>query len=228
MRKHKLIGLCLLLCDVFLFFSACHFFPTAEMGKRTIALKGETKLFYRSAITKKDCLLCGDGDGTPFSPYWGQDNIGIVSLNTFEVFQIEINRYDDEGRLIKKPARSTSIQMNSLEEDGFSLQCYVDSDRGLGKGTISFHRDEKLDLQKFAQFLCTDCLNTTMQNVSPNDCLGVAVVYFKTRELYPLEKYVTGFLREDFYFLCDLRERQNEDTGMEIDFHVFYCPERYE
>lgn len=197
-------------------------FPGAEKGRRETAdSRGQTSPVYHSDTAKQDCLLCGDGDGTLFPLYWGRDNIGIVSLNTFEVSLIEINRYDDWGRPIEKPSRSTSVQMSSHGEDCFSLHCYVDPDRGLGGGTISFQGDETLDVQKAAQFLCTDCLNATLENVAMDECLGVAVVYFKTRELCPLEERVTGFLREDFYFLCDLREPRDEVARMEMD-SVFF------
>lgn len=222
------MGICFLLCGMLCVFSACRSFPAADTKREAAAPESEAEPFYPSDTAKSDCLLCGDGDGTLFPLYWGQDNIGIVSLNTFEVSQIGINRYDDNGRLIKEPSGGISTHINSHGEDCFSLFCHVDSDRGIGGGTISFYGDEKLDLEKAAQFLCAGCLNATLKNVRLDECFGLGVVYFKTREIHPLEEYVTGFLREDFYFLCDLRERREEDASLQMDFDVFYCPERYE
>ena len=45
-----------------------------------------------SNTVSQDCYLCGDRDDTPLSKYWGQENVGIVSLSTFEVSPFEINR----------------------------------------------------------------------------------------------------------------------------------------
>ena len=50
---------------------------------------------YHSDTATEDCYLCGNGaakDGENLL-YWGQDNIALLSLNTFDLKPIEINRY---------------------------------------------------------------------------------------------------------------------------------------
>ena len=59
---------------------------------------------FVSAVTQEDCFLCGNGSGFPVSSYWGEDNIGIINLNTFELLRLEINRYGDHGDLIEEAA----------------------------------------------------------------------------------------------------------------------------
>lgn len=46
---------------------------------------------YASRISKEDCILCSDHGGTAYAEYWGQDNVGVVHLNTFEILPIRIN-----------------------------------------------------------------------------------------------------------------------------------------
>ena len=55
---------------------------------------------YVSSITQDTCFVCSNAS----LPYWGRDNIGLVNLNTFEILHLEINRYDDSGKLIEEPA----------------------------------------------------------------------------------------------------------------------------
>lgn len=52
------------------------------------------KTIYSSDTSAEDCYLCGDNSESPLSPYWWQNNIALVSLNTFEIKPLEINRYD--------------------------------------------------------------------------------------------------------------------------------------
>lgn len=52
-------------------------------------------------VSKADCYLCGDGN-TRYKEYYGQNNVGIISLNTFELMPVEINRYDQSGQLIEE------------------------------------------------------------------------------------------------------------------------------
>ena len=43
--------------------------------------EGYIHIDYVSRITSEDCFLCG-GDG---AQPWGEDNVGILDLNTFEL-----------------------------------------------------------------------------------------------------------------------------------------------
>lgn len=54
---------------------------------------------FVSTIKQEKCCVCGD-DHFIFSSHWGEDNVGIVNLNTFEMMRLEVNRYDDQGQLI--------------------------------------------------------------------------------------------------------------------------------
>ena len=48
---------------------------------------------YYSDISAEDCYLCGGGIKNLIPSYWGQNNIALISLNTFEIKSFEINRF---------------------------------------------------------------------------------------------------------------------------------------
>lgn len=37
---------------------------------------------YISTIEKTDCFMCGTGNSNAGYTYWGEDNVGILNLNT--------------------------------------------------------------------------------------------------------------------------------------------------
>lgn len=59
------------------------------------ALDGDVK--YSSATSAEDCYLCGGSIENLVPSYWGQNNIALISLNTFEIEPLEINRYWPDG-----------------------------------------------------------------------------------------------------------------------------------
>ena len=40
---------------------------------------------YVSAITEAECYICGDTGDTIASAYWGEDNVGLINLNNFDL-----------------------------------------------------------------------------------------------------------------------------------------------
>ena len=67
---------------------------------------------YVSELTQEECFVCGENPNHPISSYWGEDNVGILNLNTFDILYIEINRYDDNGQLLEENAGY--MQMHSI------------------------------------------------------------------------------------------------------------------
>ena len=51
---------------------------------------------YHSDTSPEDCFLGGNGMENRMPPKWGQNNIALISLNTFEIKPVEINRYDGD------------------------------------------------------------------------------------------------------------------------------------
>ena len=59
---------------------------------------------YVSTITEAECYVCGDAGDAVVSAYWGEDNVGLINLNNFDLLHLPINHYGDYGELVEEPA----------------------------------------------------------------------------------------------------------------------------
>lgn len=177
-----------------------------------------------SNVSPADCFLCGDGAEEPF--YWGQNNVGIISLNTFAVMPIVINRYDRSGAAIEKNTGSVQFRSHESQENGFDAHLLEDPDGGYARGEISFYGDETLDVEKTASFLCQDCLDRMLSQIHAQGC-GVGVINFATREIRPFEACFAAFGLGDYYIDCNWKEPEDPADSQEVDILVFYHPPRY-
>ena len=84
---------------------------------------------YISTITQEECYVCSDTKDFSGFLYWGEDNVGIVILNSFELLRLEINRYDDQGKLIEELAgfMSSSGMSNEKTESYVHAYCFSDN-----------------------------------------------------------------------------------------------------
>lgn len=184
------------------------------------------EVVYHSDISAEDCYLCGGGIETIVPDYWGQDNIALISLNTFEIRPIEINRYDRQsGQLIEKASGTITLGAGGSQNGGFSAKLLLQYDRGYAAGPLELFDDKRLDVKKAASFLCQDCLNEILPK-KIEECFGVGIINLKTKEIHMLEESLGGFEVGDFYVDYDLIE-QNKDPHR-MDLLIFYCPIRYE
>ena len=146
-------------------------------------------------------------------------------MNTFEMKPIEINRYDIDGQMIEEAIGAVSLGGGASKDGGFSATVLLDYDRGYATGSMEFHDDKTLDIDKAVTFLCAECLN----EILPQDieqCFGVGVISLATKEIHIFEQCVTGFGLGDFYIDCDLKEPSRGSCQMSL--FIVYCPIRYE
>jgi len=181
---------------------------------------------YSSATSTEDCYLCGGGIENLVPSYWGQNNIALISLNTFEIIPLEINRYDRlDGRLIEEYAGTVSFGGGGSVDNGFSARLLLDYDRGYAMGSLYFYDDRKLDTARVSSFLCEKCLNEILpQNIET--CFGVGAVNLATRKIQIFEENISGFSLDDFFVGCNLKEADRDSCWM--DLLIFFCPVRYE
>ena len=119
-----------------------------------------SKTVYSSDISAEDCYLCGGGIENLMPYYLGQNNIALISLNTFEIKPLEINRYDRvDGRLVEEYVGAVSFGGSGSKDGGFAASLLQNYDRGYATGHVDFYDDEVLDASKAAGFLCEECLN---------------------------------------------------------------------
>lgn len=169
-------------------------------------------------VSKEDCFLCGAGAG-----YFGQNNVGLVSLNTFAVMPLEINRYDRaSGELIEENTGAMQMRFFQNCDDGMSASVMLEPDRGIAHVSISPKQDAALDLASAAAHLCPDCLAELAAQLR-GSAGGVGIVNFATRRLYALQESVTGFGAGDYYVHFD----RNAENG-EISVLITYSPLRYD
>lgn len=172
-----------------------------------------------SNVSAKDCYLCGDG--LKDFPYWGQNNVGIISLNTFEIMPVEINRYDDNGVSIMDKAGYMGSRSFQDQENGFYAHVFEFTDSGQASGSVGLNEDAVLDAEKAATFLCQDCLDAVLSDhYHPNT--GVGVINFATRELCMFEEHRGGFGLGDYYIDCDWLEPEQRDEYRDIDIQIFF------
>ena len=163
---------------------------------------------YSSDTSSEDCYLCGGGIENLIPADWGQNNVALISLNTFEEY-----------------AGVVSFGGGGSTDGGFSANLMLDYDRGYATGSVDFLNDEKLDVDKAASFLCADCLNEILpQKISR--CFGVGAIHLDTKEIRLFDENLGGFGLGDFYFDCNLKEQKNGDSH-QMNLLIFYCPLRY-
>ena len=207
----KLVGLILVFL---LLLTAC-----SNGEQPSISKKEYEHIPYVSDLSQEECFVCGENPNHPISSYWGEDNVGILNLNTFEVLYIEINRYDDNGQLIEETAGY--MQMHSMSNGESYVHSSDNPDRGLSN--IQIQGDRKpIDAKAIQSFLCQTCLDKINDmyfgDYPPEE---YAVVNFSDKSIRPLIKNTTWFTFGNFDVDCDF-----EEDG-DIDLLIHYCPPRY-
>lgn len=168
-----------------------------------------------SHVTQEACLLCGDGRAGLFP--WGQDNLGLFSLRALNVTPIDINRYDPEGKPVKRASGTLRMYGSEDREAGCSVFLTVDSDRGMAIIDCTLPKDGALDAQRAANVLSQDCLDRAL----PEDGPGLVAVNLATGEFRPLERAILGFGLGSYYVHCDWDSSQPE-----VRLWVFATPMR--
>ena len=201
-----------------------------EVKTKPISPKTEIQsetLQYTSPTQKEDCQRCGDGKGTLLSAYWGENNLGIIDLNQFQLAHIEINPYETWGKYTKEDYGRSSTDLINTGEGGLSVWGTTDPDRGYYSGEIFLASSNVLDVSQAAQFLCTDCLNQIVpKGGEPH--FNIGIINFKTKEIRLLEEHVSAFMFDDYYVSCEYVETIRQDEKeRRFDLLIFYCPPRF-
>ena len=177
---------------------------------------------FVSTITQEDCFVCGTGSDFPASSYWGEDNVAIVNLNTFEVLRLEINRYGDNGKLIEETAgyMQTSSLIDNKNES--YAHAYTFPDNGYANVNLTGVQ-YAIDRDAIQGHLCKSCLDSINELWFGEDPPAeYGILNFEDRTIRPLITCITGFGMGNFHVDCDF-----EDGG-KIDLLIFYCPPRYQ
>lgn len=210
MTKTLLFGVSVLLLSL----TAC----SAHNKERISDLRYE-HIVYSSTIEKENCLLCGDSVDHEISAYIGQNNIGLVDINTFEFVPVEINRYDTIGQLIEEPTGVMKMGSGTIGTTRVSLM--TDVDRGYSHAQIRTDNAE-INEDALTSYLCQDCLDTFSSFFSKRDkVLTIAVINLSARTIRPLVETCPWFSSDDYLVNCSI------NSAEEVDLQIVFRPVRY-
>lgn len=176
---------------------------------------------YTSTITREKCYICSDTRDFSGSLYWGEDNVGIVNLNSFDLLRLEINRYDDHGNLLEEPAGYMSSSSLSDEKAESYVHAYCHPDNAYADVQLS-GVEYTINRNSVQNYLCQACLDSIndlwFTDQSPAE---YAVVSFENRTIRPLLNVHPWFSLGNFGIDCEFK------TDGEIDLLIHYALNPY-
>ena len=177
---------------------------------------------YVSNITEAECYICGESGDTAASAYWGEDNIGLLNLNNFDLLYLGINRYGDGRELIQEPA-GVMLSCGIVDEEADTYaHAYVFPDRTYASVQITgvqYTIDRDVIQSRLCQ-VCLDSINDLWFTDQPP--AEYATICFETRIIQPLLNAHPWFSAGNYGIDCEFK-----DEGV-INLLIHYCPNRYE
>lgn len=177
---------------------------------------------YVSNITEAECYVCGESGDTAASAYWGEDNVGLINLNNFDLLYLGINRYGDGRKLIQEPA-GVMLSCGIIDEEADTYaHAYVYPDRAYASLQITgvqYTIDRELLQSRLCQ-TCLDSINSLWFTTRPP--AEYAVISFEERTIQPILNAHPWFGVGNFGVDCEFNGEGK------IDLLVHYCPNRYE
>ena len=155
---------------------------------------------YVSSIEEDGCLLCGTGKVS--YTYWGEDNVGILNLNTLDLLHLEINRYNDYGELIADQAGYMSTTAMTDSKIGSSAHAFVFPDSGFARLQIS-DAQYKIDRSKVEESFCQGCLDMLNDTIYESPIVEYAVISFEERSIHPLTQNRPWFSAGNYGIDCE-------------------------
>ena len=169
---------------------------------------------YVSTITASECFICSDEQRCL---YWGEDNVGILNLNTFELLRIEINRYEG-SQLVETPAGV--LQTNGMTCGKSMVHATTDPDRGYSHLQIKGEL-QPIDAAAIQSHLCQTCLDKINSMHLGNAPMEYAIVNFTDKAIRPLVEHTTFFGSGNYAVNCEFNDNSS------IDLLIFFCPPRF-
>ena len=173
-----------------------------------------------STITQEECYVCSDTKDFSGFLYWGEENVGIVNLNSFELLRLEINRYDDHGNLLEEPAGYMSSSGMSNEKTESYVHAYCHPDNAYADVQLSGVQ-YAIDRDSVQNHLCQTCLDSIndlwFTDMPPAE---YAIVSFENRTIQPLLNAHPWFSAGSYGIDCEF------DEDGKIDLLIHYIAPR--
>ena len=179
-----------------------------------------------SHITEAECSLCNNAGLMGY--YDGWNTIGILDLNTFDIYDLRILQYDDYGELIIPPA--TQQQTLRTSNNGLFVSTHAVPSRKYSESTIYWgDRYPEIDYRILSDTLCQDCLdkvlkihNRSFQNYNMPP---LVLLDFSTKEIYGMSRTQIGYSIRDF--VVRMEHDLEDPTDMKTQILIFYTKEIY-
>lgn len=177
---------------------------------------------YISNIAAEECYVCGKNCDTLASAYWGEDNVGLINLNNFDLLYLGINRYGDGGKLVQEPAGvMLSCSLADQEADSYAY-AYVFPDNAYASLQITGVQ-YAVDRDSVQNRLCQACLDSINDLwFTDQPPAEYAIISFEDRTIRPLLNSRPWFASGNYGVDCEFK-----DDGA-IDLLIHYGPNRYE
>lgn len=172
---------------------------------------------FVSFTTQDECFVCREQ-----GHYWGEDNVGIVDLNTFRLLHLPINHYGDHGELIEEPSGVILADSLMNQETETYVHAYIFPDKAFATVDMTGvqHAIDRDNIQNHLCQTCLDSINSLWFTSQPP--AEYAVVSFEEKTIQPLPNAHPWFSAGNYGIDCEFKE-----DGA-IDLLVHYSPNRYE
>lgn len=173
---------------------------------------------YISTITSEKCYICGENKKFSGAFYWGENNVGIVNLNTFELLRLEIVRYDGFGKHITGTAGYMSSSSLSDPENEAYVHAFTFPDNNYSDVTLT-GVSYTIDRDAIQMRLCQSCLDSiNSMDFAGHPPAEYAILNFRDRTIHPLLSSSKQLSSGDYTINCEIRNSEK------IDLFILYCP----
>lgn len=169
---------------------------------------------FESDILSKDCYLCNNQTNSTAFNYWGEDNVGILNLNTLDLLPIEINRYKDGEKISDAPAGY--MQQDEIRSGDSYANTNVFPDEGFARVQIIGveYSINRAHLQANFCQVCLDSINEVrFSQTAPAE---YAILDFSQKTIHPLSPSFPWFSVGSYGINCEFKE----DTRIDLLIHL--------
>lgn len=178
-----------------------------------------------SNIDANECILCGNNPKSQLTYYGGQENIGIINLNSFDIIPLDINQYNNNGELINQAVNHTVSKLSCYDENDLQVSVSSNPNRDYADGYVVFNKDTTLDTDQASNLYCQTCLTQIVNNYSFT--YGIGIIDFQTNEIQVFKNNETYIITEDYYISYNIEDESDVKNTFKVNFSAFYCPNKY-
>ena len=161
-----------------------------------------------SPISDSECIVTGDCPAPILRYIRGEDNIGLILVNTGDLYNFRIHNFYDDGTLnIEDSGKYVMLgSFKSETRGGSSTTFRISPNAG---ASLLIENGETLahaDYNSARRYLCVNCAESVCDAKNNSD---VALIDFATGLLYPVKLSGNSFLIRNYKITATPRVEQN-------------------